>query len=76
MYLDGMKKLAPIKDKDKWRTACNQADSALKLSNLERSELIVDYPDDSASDTECEDEEEAEGLNSPCHYHLTASLKY
>ncbi|XP_021924020.1 DNA mismatch repair protein Msh6 isoform X2 [Zootermopsis nevadensis] len=63
MYLDGMKKLAPIKDKDKWRTACNQADSALKLSNLERSELIVDYPDDSASDTECEDEEEAEGVN-------------
>ncbi|PNF27298.1 hypothetical protein B7P43_G04688, partial [Cryptotermes secundus] len=33
------------------------ADSALKLSNLERSKLIVDYPDDSASDIELEDEE-------------------
>lgn len=64
MYLDGVKKLAPTKDKDKWRAACSQADSALKLSNLERSRLIVDYPDDSASDSEREDEEETEGLSS------------
>jgi hypothetical protein len=59
--------LAPTKDKDKWRAACIQADSALKLSNLERSKLIVDYPDDSASDIELEDEE-AEGLNSSSFY--------
>jgi hypothetical protein len=74
MYPDGVKKLAPAKDKDKWRAACSQADSALKLSNLERSKLIVDYPDDSASDTECENEEETEGLNSPSHYLLTEHI--
>jgi hypothetical protein len=67
-YIDGVKKLAPTKDKDKWTAACSQADSALKLSNLERTKLIVDYPDDSASDTEHEDDEETEGLNSP-HFH-------
>jgi hypothetical protein len=65
-YADGVKKLAPTKDKHKWRAACIQADSALKLSNLERSKLIVDYADDSASDMECEDVEETEGLNLPC----------
>jgi hypothetical protein len=67
-YVDGVKKLAPTKDKDKWRAACNQADSALKLSKMERSKLIVDYTDDSASEIECEDEEEAEGLNLPSVY--------
>jgi hypothetical protein len=34
---------------------------------LERSKLIVDYPDDSASDTE-PDNEETEGLNPPSLY--------
>jgi hypothetical protein len=67
-YVDGVKKLAPTKDKDKWKVACNQADSALKLSKLERSKLIVDYPDDSASDMESEDEEETKGLNLPSVY--------
>jgi hypothetical protein len=66
-YIDGVKMLAPTKDKDKWRAACIQADSALKLSNLERSKLIVDYSDDSASDAELEDEE-TRGLNSSCFY--------
>jgi len=61
--VDGVKKLAPTKDKDKWRAACKQADSALNLSKSERSKLIVSFPDDSDSDMECEDEEETEGLN-------------
>jgi hypothetical protein len=73
MYLDGVKKLSPAKDKDKWIAACNQADSALKLSCLERSKLIADFPDDSASDTECEGEEEIEGLNPPSH-HVTLHI--
>ena len=60
--MDGVKKLAPTKDKDKWRAACNRADSALKLSKLERSKLIINFSDDSDSDVEYEDEEETEGL--------------
>jgi hypothetical protein len=67
-YVDGVKKLAPTKDKDKWRAACKEADSALKLSKSERSKLIVNFPDDSDSDVECEDEEETEGLNLPFVY--------
>jgi hypothetical protein len=63
--VDGVKKLAPTKDKDKWQAACKQADSALKISNSERSKLIVNFPDDSDSEVECEDEEDTEGLNLP-----------
>ena len=64
-YVDGVKKLAPTKDRDKWQAACKQADSAFKLSKSERSKLIVNFPDDSESDVECEDGEETEGLNLP-----------
>lgn len=66
--MDGVKKLAPTKDKDKWRAACKEADSALKLSKSERSKLIVNFPDDSDSDVEREDEEETEGLYLPFVY--------
>jgi len=66
--VDGVKKLAPTKDKDKWLAACKQADSALKLSKSERSKLIVNFPDDSDSDVEFGVEEETEGLNLPFVY--------
>ena len=66
--MDGVKKLAPTKDRDKWQAACKHADSALKLSKSERSKLIVNFLDDSDSDVECEDEEETEGLNLPFPY--------
>jgi hypothetical protein len=66
-YVEGVKMLAPTRGEGKWRAACIQADSALKLSNLERRKLIVDYPDDSATDTEFEDEE-SRGLNSSSLY--------
>jgi hypothetical protein len=72
-YVDGVKKLAPTKDKDKWRAACKQADSALKLSTSERSKLIVNFPDDSDSDVEGEDEE-TEGLNLPFVYFVIVCI--
>ncbi|PSN56585.1 hypothetical protein C0J52_01554 [Blattella germanica] len=49
-YVEGVRKLAPTKssEKEKWKEACNEADSALKLSSSERSKLVFDFPDSDA----------------------------
>jgi len=73
-YVDGVKKLAPTKDRDKWQAACKQADSSLKLSKSERSKLVFDFPDDSDSEVEREDEEGTEGLNLPFVYFITVYI--
>ena len=62
-YEENKRKLAPTKEgeKQKWRTACNEADSALKLSVPERSKLIVTFTDEESDADDDDQEEEGEG---------------
>ncbi|KAJ9582060.1 hypothetical protein L9F63_003643, partial [Diploptera punctata] len=62
-YEEGKRKLAPTKEKEKekWRAACSEADSTLKLSVPERNKLIVNFTDEeSDSEGDVQDVEEVE----------------
>ncbi|XP_069702294.1 DNA mismatch repair protein Msh6 isoform X2 [Periplaneta americana] len=67
-YVEGTRKLAPTKDKDRWLSACRKADSVLQLSNLERSKFIFDFPeDDDSSDAGDEEKGEAGEMDKENH---------